>query len=59
MGNSVFENILKNKYFEIKGIILPKNDPLYFDNIKKKKLIKKSKFYILIKKIKYIDLLIN
>lgn len=43
MGNSVFENILKNKYFEIKGIILPKNDPLYFDNIKKKKINKKIK----------------
>ena len=38
MGNPVFENLSKNKLFDIKGIILPKNDPLYFSNINKKNI---------------------
>ena len=38
MGNPVFENLTKNKLFDIKGIILPKNDPLYFSNINKKNI---------------------
>ena len=41
MGNSVFQNLLDNKLFEIKGLILPNKDQLYFDNINKKKINKK------------------
>ena len=43
MGNSVFENLTNNKFFEIKGLILPKTNELYFSNIKKKKINKKIK----------------
>jgi len=56
MGNSVFQNLLDNKLFEIKGLILPNKDQLYFDNINKKKLIKKLIFYILTSKMMSIDL---
>lgn len=43
MGNPVFESLTKNKSFDIKGIILPKGDPLYFNNIKKEKIKKNIK----------------
>jgi len=35
MGNSVFESLINNKLFEIKGVILPHDNLLYFSNIKK------------------------
>ena len=35
MGNSVFESLINNKLFEIKGVILPQDNLLYFSNIKK------------------------
>jgi methionyl-tRNA formyltransferase len=38
MGNSVYENFINNKFFSIKGLILPKENLFYHSNILKKKI---------------------
>ena len=36
MGNSTFQNLIKYYNFSIKGLILPKKNTLYFENIRSK-----------------------
>ena len=36
MGNSTFQNLIKDDNFSIKGLILPKKNTLYFENIRSK-----------------------
>ena len=36
MGNSTYQNLIKDDNFSIKGLILPKKNTLYFENIKNK-----------------------
>ena len=43
MGNSVFENLNNNKFFKIKGLILPHANQFYYSNIKTKIINKKIK----------------